>query len=195
MKTRSWWSGCIIVLATSLLVSCGEIQRTVQTATQPCPQGNGPVSTSLEFCLYVTSVQLIDQDTKTDVGITIVNRTGRRLYLVLSDLSNRAPMLLDNSGVQWNFLGSLGISYIWSQPTPLEPNGELQASVQYNRGRAGVADVTFSLRGALSILATTSQGEPISFGPRTVSRGFNISGLRPGLQQSVPSPAVSGKQP
>ena len=191
MRTHRLWAGCGIVFASLVLASCtqGQIEQVLQNKTQnmisgPCPPGSGPVSATPEFCLYVTELRLINQDTQADVSITIVNRTSRRLYLAASSW----PYLIDSRGVRWSMGKNTGINSWGYPPLSVEPNVEAQISFIFGRGSQSQApaDVTFSMRGEFAIAGVDSYGEPILAGPPKTSRGFSIAGIRL-VQQPPPS--------
>jgi hypothetical protein len=189
METNRWWSSCRIVFATVMLASCTQVQnkqpmpiKTQDTTSGPCPSGKWPMSTTSEFRVCVTEIQLINHDSGADVSLTFVNQTGRRLFL-----TTLQSYLTDSSGISWNVQRVTGLPSGWDHSVPLEPNIETQISVSFSRSGQAPSDLTFTLRGDISIMKVDSRGEPI---PRqfAVTRGFNISGIRP----MPPQPQSSG---
>lgn len=200
MRTHRWWSSCGIVFAAMMLASCtqAQIEQVLQNKTQdmisgPCPPGSGPVSAAPEFCLYVTEMHVGNHDTEADVSATIANRTGRRLYLVLS--FQNQPYLTDSSGTKWDMIENTGIpARDGVRSLSLEPNVDSQVAFRFRRNGQGSADLTFSMRGEIGILKTDSRGEALPNELPKTARGFNFSGLRQGQQPSTQPAATSGAQ-
>ena len=213
MTAHRWWSCSGIVFATMILASCtqGQVAQVMGNTTQdmisgPCPPGSGPVSATPEFCVYVTELRVVNHDTEADVSATIVNRTGRRVYLRMESW----PSLTDSSGTKWGFSNITGIQYGGGtpQPQPLEPNVDSQVAYSFKRSGSGevAADLTFSMHGELAIVKADSRGELVPGNQRQAVRGFNFSGLRPVQQQpgqplqqkssnASPQPAVQKMHP
>lgn len=194
MRVYRWWSYCGIAFALMVFVSCtqGQVEQVLQNKTQdmisgPCPPGSGPVSAAPEFCLYVTELRIVNRDSETDVSLTIANRSGRRIYVSLSN----PPYLTDSSGAKWNSWRRTGIDYWGAVPIPVDPNVDSQIALLFSRSGGGQVppDLTFSMRGDIAISPIDSRGEPIRLigtRPQAV-RGFNFSGLRQGQQQAQSS--------
>src|SRR5512141_966630 len=120
-----WLRHACILLAVGVgLVSC-KIGQTDQVMTQPAEftqslnpcQSTGMSSTSTpEFCVNATEIQLSSDDTKADVGLTLVNRTEHKLFITLTGPTS----LTDSNGGKWNTGDSNGLGNL-SNPVPLEP--------------------------------------------------------------------------
>lgn len=209
MRIHRRWSSCAIVLAALSVVSCaegqfGQVMQNVgkSMAKGMCAEGNGPASAAPEFCLYVTELRLLGQDTQADVSLLLVNRTGRRIFVSVPD--NLSFYLTDSSGAKWSAGHGdyRGIPMRGYGPTlPLEPGVDAPISVQFRRQGQAPGDPSFSLRGEIAISKVDSRGEPVGY-EMQVARGLSISGIRlvqesqqsaQPLQQkasSVPPPTV-----
>jgi hypothetical protein len=179
-----------IVLAVGVgLVSCTkeEINQAMNRpaeiiqSSRPC-QPAGLVSTTVpEFCVNLTEIRLLNQDTAVDVSLTLVNRTDRRLQIGL-----KGAYLTDSSGQTWAKSRSSGLGSTDStSAASLDPNVENQGSILFykNNARAS-ADLTFSLRGEIVIWRVDSRGQPIYKTPFAEQRAVNISGIR--IPQQTP---------
>ena len=177
-----------IVLAVGVgLVSCTkeEINQAmnrpaeiIQSSSSCTPAGVSSTSTP-ELCVNLMEIQLSSHDSQADVSMTLVNRTGRRLFLYMPSL----PSLTDSSGTRWGTMASItGVSRYASESLPVDPNAEAQISVTFRQSGQAPADLTFSLRGEIAILKVDSRGAPIP-GKNELKRGFNLSGIRPMPQQ------------
>jgi hypothetical protein len=190
------WSGCGIVFVTVALVSCtqGQIQQAMGNTTQnmisgPCPPGMGLLSAAPEFCLYVTELR-VTHDTEADVNLTIMNRTGRTVYL-----SFRSASLSDSSGTKWGLQSTTGIKSGSGLETPLDPNVNSQITITFRqRGQTVSPEVTFSMTGEIMVYKADSRGEMMRQVPPIATRGFQFSGIRQGQQESVQKAATSGLQ-
>lgn len=209
MRIHRRWSSCAVLLAAMLVVSCAEGQfgQVMQNVGKSmvkgmCAEGNGPASAAPEFCLYVTELRLLGQDTQADVSLLLVNRTGRRIFVSVPD--NLSFYLTDSSGAKWSAGHGdyRGIPMRGYGPTlPLEPGVDAPISVQFRRQGQAPGDPSFSLRGEIAISKVDSRGEPVGY-EMQVARGLSISGIRlvqesqqsaQPLQQkasSVPPPTV-----
>ncbi len=199
MKTRWLLHACIVLAVGVGLVSCSkdEINQVMNRpaeiilSSSPCQPAGVASTVTPEFCVNVTDIQLLSRDTEADVSLTLVNRTGRRLFLALSS----PPYLTDSSGAKWDRRTSTGIGFISPSnvPVPLEPNVETQVSfLFYHHGQAPT-DLTFSMRGEIAIMKVDSRGQanPLQIG---VKRGFNLSGIRT-KQQPPQSSAPTNQNP
>src|SRR6185436_9365317 len=140
--------------------------------SSPC-QLAGVVSTAAqEFCVNVTELQLLNHDTQVEVSLSLVNRTGRRLFITLVGRSS----LTDSSGKKWAGGGNKGLG-IPNYPVSLEPDIATQGSISFFHNGQSPADLTFSLRGEIGVLKVDSRGEAVP-GQIAVVRGFNLSGIR-----------------
>ena len=189
MRIHRRWSSCAILLAAMSVVSCaegqfGQVMQNVgkSMAKGMCAEGGGPASAAPEFCLYVTELRLLNHDSEADVSLTIVNRTGRRIYLTVPSW----PYLTDSSGAKWNMTKNTGIVYSgYGAPLSLEPNVDSQVSFIFQRQGQVPSDLTFSMRGEVSIAKIDSRGEPVPGQPQ-LTRGFNFSGIRLAQQEQPP---------
>jgi hypothetical protein len=93
---------CILLAVGMGLVSC-VIDQKDPAKTQPPPVSQSlipchPVGVSStgvpEFCVNVTEIQLFSHETRADVGLSFVSRTGHRLFITLIG----ATSLTDSSG-------------------------------------------------------------------------------------------------
>jgi len=121
-------------------------------------------------------MRLLNHDSEADVSLVLVNRTGRRLFLLLTS----PPYLTDSSGTKWAKSSVTGIgqkNFGTAPPLQLEPNVEAQVSILFVRHGQAPTDLTFSMSGEIQTMKVDSRGEPIphSIG---VNRGFNLSGIR-----------------
>jgi hypothetical protein len=145
----------------------------VAATSNPCGQ-RGVSSAAPEFCLYLTEIRLLNNDTEADVSLTLVNRTGRRLFLALPHVT----YLTDSSGTKWAQTKNTGIPYgVHHNALPVEPNGEAQLSFMFGRSGSAPPDITISMRGELAIMKVDSRGEAVR-NEVQLTRGFNISGIR-----------------
>lgn len=196
MRIHRRWSSCAVLLAAMSVVSCaegqfGQVMQNVgkSMAKGMCAEGRGAVSTAPEFCLYVTELRLLNHDSEADVSITIVNRTGRTIYLTVPSW----PYLTDSSGTKWTMTKNTGIVYSgYGAPLSLEPNIESQAAFIFQRQGQAPSDLTFSMRGEVSIAKIDSRGEPVPGQPQ-VTRGFIFSGIRLAQESQPPAPPLQQK--
>ncbi len=179
---------CILLAIGVGLVSC-TIDQKDPIRTQPTPVSQSlhpcqPVGVSStgapEFCVNVTEVQLFSHETKADVGLSFVNRTGQRLYITLIGSTS----LTDSSGKTWSTGDSKGLGNP-NHPVPLEPDGETQGSISFHQNGQASADLTFSLRGEIGIIKMDSRGHALP-GQIATKRGITLSGIR--IQQQPPQP-------
>ena len=95
--------------------------------------------------MNVTEIQLFSHETKADVGLSFVNRTGHRLFITLIGFTS----LTDSSGRTWNMGDSKGLGNP-NNPVPLEPDRETQGAISFYQNGQAPADLTFSLRGEIA---------------------------------------------
>ena len=199
MRIHRRWSSCAIVLAALSVVSCadgqfGQVMQNVgkSMAKGMCAEGRGTVSTAPEFCLYIDDIQVGDRDSRVDVVLKAVNRTGQPLHLGLAQIA-----LSTSNGSGWTFRGTSGMAWAnGSSPLSLEPGGEGVFTIGFVNGQWGGADTTLSMNGELGILKIDSRGQPAGWfgagGPGiAASRGFNFS--RVGLMQQQPAQPLQQK--
>ena len=186
MKTRWLLQACIVLAVGVGLVSCTRAQRD-QGMTQPAPisqslspcQPAGLSSTGTpEFCVNVTEIQLFSHDTQADVGLSLVNRTGHKLFITLIGVTS----LTDSSGRKWNTGDSKGLGGP-NNPVPLEPDGATQGAISFYQNGPASADLTFSLRGEIGVMTVDARGQAVP-GQIALKRGINLSGIR--IQQQPP---------
>lgn len=190
-----WLLQACIVLAGGLgLVSCTKAQKD-QVRAQPVPfsqslspcQPAGVSSTATpEFCVNVTEIQLFSHDTQADVGLSLVNRTGRRLFITLTGLTS----LTDSSGRNWNTRESKGLGGP-NNPVPLEPDRETQGAISFYQSGQSPMDLTFSLRGEIGIMKMDSRGQAVP-GQIAIKREIHFSGIR--LQPQLPQSTGATEQ-
>jgi hypothetical protein len=194
MNTYRLLHACIVLAVGVGLVSCTKEQKD-PVRTQPTPfsqslspcQPAGVSSTGTpELCVNVTEVQLFSHETKADVGLSFVNRTGHRLFITLIGLTS----LTDSSGKTWNTGDSKGLGSP-NNPVPLEPAGETQGSISFYQNGQTSADLTFSLRGEIGTIKIDSHGQALP-GQIVTKRGIQLSGIR--MQQQPPHPTGTTEQ-
>ena len=128
----------------------------VQSVIEPLPAAGVSSTATPEFCVNVTEIQLFSHDTKADVGLSLVNRTGHRLFITLIGLTS----LTDSSGRKWNTGDSKGLGGP-NNPVPLEPDGETQGAISFYQNGQSPIDLTFSLRGEIGIMKMDSRGQAV----------------------------------
>src|SRR6185295_6617851 len=137
---------CIVFAVGVGLVSCTIDQKDpvrtqptqVSQLLNPCqPVGVSSTGTP-EFCVNVTDVQLFSHETKVDVELSFVNRTGHRLFITLIGSAS----LTDSSGKPWSRGDSKGLGSP-NIPVPLEPDGETRGSISFYQSGQASADLTF----------------------------------------------------
>jgi len=193
MRSYRVWSACAVLLLAASVTSCAEGQfgQVVQTvgknmAKGMCAEGGGPVSAAPEFCFYVEDMQVMSSDTRLDVVMKAVNRTGRPLYLGLSRAGGST-----SDGIGLGFAGASGIaSSNGASPLALEPGGEGTFVIHFVINRWGGPDTTISLNGEIGIIKVDSRGQPAawfgSVGPGVSAvRAFNLSRVGMRSQQPV----------
>ena len=185
---------CIVLAVGAGLVSCTKVQKD-QVITKSAPfsqslipcQPAGLSSTATpEFCVNVTEIQLFSHDTKADVGLSLMNRTGRRLFITLIGSTS----LTDSSGKKWNSGDSKGLGGP-NNPVPLDPDGDTQGTVSFYQNGQAPADLTFSLRGEIGIMKMDSSGQAVP-GQIATKRGINLSGIH--IQQQPPQSTGATEQ-
>jgi hypothetical protein len=186
MKTCWLLQACIVLAVGVGLMSCTKVQKD-QGMTQPTPFSQslspcrpaGVSSTGTpELCVKVTEIQLSSHETKADVGLSFVNRTGHRLFITLIGLTS----LTDSSGRTWNTGDSKGLGGL-NNPVPLEPDGETQGAISFYQNGQSPMNLTFSLHGEIGIMKMDSRGQAVP-GQIALKRGINLSGIR--IQQQPP---------
>ena len=194
MNTCWLLQACIVLAVGVGLVSCTKVQKD-QGMTQPAPvsqlpspcQPVGLSSTGApEFCVNVTEIQLFSHETKADVGLSLVNRTGHRLFITLIGLTS----LTDSSGRKWNTGDSKGLGGP-NNPVPLEPDRETQGAISFYQNGQAPMDLTFSLRGEIGIMKMDSRGQAVP-GQIAIKRAVNLSGIR--IQQQPPQATGATEQ-
>jgi hypothetical protein len=194
MNTCWLLQACIVFAVGVGLVSCTKVQKD-QVMTQParfsqslspCQQAGVSSTGTPEFCVNVTEIQLFSHDTKADVGLSLVNRTGRRLFITLIGFTS----LTDSSGRKWNTGDSKGLGGP-NNPVPLEPDGETRGTISFYQNGQAPADLTFSLRGEIGIMKMDSRGQAVP-DQIALKRGINLSGIR--FQQQPPQSTGATEQ-
>jgi hypothetical protein len=195
MNSRWVLNACMVLAVGVGLVSCTKEQieqamnRPAEVILQSSPcQPAGIASTATpEFCVNVTDIQLLNRDRQADVSLTLVNRTGRRLFIYASG----TPSLTDSGGTKWSGGSNTGLGSGTHYPVTLEPNVETQGSFTFHQNGQATPDQIFSLRAEIVIMKVDSRGQPIPFGI-AVTRGFNLSGIR--LPQLPPQSSTPTEQ-
>ena len=194
MNTCWLLQACIVLAVGVGLVSCTKAQKD-QVMTRPAPFSQSvspcqPVGVSFtatpEFCVNVTEIQLFSHEKKVDVGLSLVNRTGHRLFITLIGLTS----LIDSSGRKWNTGNSKGLGGP-NNPVSLEPDGETQGAISFYQNGQSHKDLTFSLRGEIGIMKVDSRGQAI-LGQIALTRGINLSGIP--IQQQPPQSTGATEQ-
>jgi hypothetical protein len=194
MKTRPFMFMFNILLATSV-TSCtqGQMEQVLGSKTQdmisgPCPPGEGLLSAAPEFCLYVTELR-VTHDTEADVNVTIANRTGRRLYVLMPT----RPSLSDSSGTKWEHMTNTGIGSSSGSELPVDSNVNSLITMTFRqRGQLVPPDLAFAMSGEVMIFKADSRGEMIRQVAPIARRGFQFSGIR---QQPQAAPLGSSSIP
>jgi hypothetical protein len=163
MKIYWLLHACIMPAVGVGLVSCKIVQKDHMTqpasfdqSLNPC-QSTGMSSTSTpEFCVNMTKIQLSSKDTKADVGLTLVNRTERKLFITLTGPTS----LTDSNGRKWNTGDCKGLGNL-SNSVPLEPRGEIQETITFHQIIQSPIDLTFSLVGEIGIMKMGSRGQAV----------------------------------
>ncbi|HZC80631.1 MAG TPA: hypothetical protein VE222_02755, partial [Nitrospiraceae bacterium] len=174
---------CIVLAVGAGLVSCTKEQKaqgmlqpaqTIQPVSPCHPAGMSSTGTP-EFCVNVTEIQLLNHETQADVRLSLMNRTGHRLYVAVIGPTS----LTDSSGRKWTTGDSTGLGGPTS-PVPIEPNEETQGAISFYQNGQATADLTFSLRGEIGIMTMDPRGQAVP-GQIAIKRGIYLSGIH--LQQ------------
>lgn len=194
LNTYRLLHACSLLAVGLGLVSCA-IDQKDPAKTQPAPvsqsmipcQPVGVATTGApEFCVNVTEVQLFSHETKADIALSFVNRTGHRLFISLIGSTS----LTDSTGKTWSTGDSKGLGYL-NNPVPLEPEGKTEGSISFYQNGPAATDLTFSLRGDIAIIKMDSRGQALP-GQVATKRAINLSGIR--IQQQPPQPTGSTEQ-
>ena len=191
MNTCWLLQACIVLAGGVGLVSCTKEQVRTQPAAfsqslSPCQPAGVSSTATPEFCMNVTEIQFFSHETKVDVGLSLVNRTGHRLFITLIGLTS----LTDSSGTTWNTGDSKGLGS-HNSPVPLEPDRETHGAISFYQNRQAPADLIFSLRGEIGIMKMDSRGQAVP-GQIAIKRGINLSGIR--IQQQPPQSTGATEQ-
>jgi hypothetical protein len=176
-----WLRHACILLAVGVgLVSCKIIQKdhvmtqpaAVDQSLRPCQSTEASSITTPELCVNVMEMQLSNEGTTADVGLSLVNRTGGRLFMTLTGPTS----LTDSNGRTWNTGDSKGLGNL-SNPVPLEPRGEIQGTITFHQIGQSPIDLTFSLVGEIGIMKMGSRGQVV---PGQIARKhpITLSGIR-----------------
>ncbi len=188
MNRCLWLHACIVLAAGIGLVSCAKEHKD-QSMTQPTPSSQSltpcqPAGVSFtgtpELCVSVTEVHLLSHETHADVGLSLVNRTGHKLFITLIGFTS----LTDSSGKKWNTEDSKGLGGP-TNPVAIEPGGNAQGALSFYQIGQSSTDLTFSLRGEIGIMKMDAHGQAVP-GQIAIKRGINLSGIR--IQQQPPHP-------
>lgn len=180
MQAERWRLGWGLVAAVMALTSCTQqqIEQVIQNTGRnallgQCPTGNALMSAAPEFCLALTELRLLNNDSEADVSLTLVNRTGHRVYVALQG----SPVLTDNNGTKWVTPRVTGISHSHNSPLALEPNVNAPVTMSFRQNSRNPSGLTFSMHGEIAVMKVDSRGQSIPGQPQVV-RGFNFSGIR-----------------
>jgi hypothetical protein len=194
--TNTWWllRVCIVVAAGVGLASCTK-EQTTQVLTQPAqtiqplspcfPAGVATTGTP-EFCVNVTEIQPSNHETHVDIDLSLMNRTGHRLYITVIGPTT----LTDSSGRTWNTGESMGFGGL-NTPVPIEPDGRTQGAISFHRQEQILPGTTFSLHGEIGIMKMDSRGQVVP-GEIAIKRGIHLSDIR--IQQQPPQSIGTKKQ-
>ena len=136
--------------------------------------------------MNVTEIQLFSHETQADVGLSLVNRTGHRLFITLIGFTS----LTDSSGRKWNTGDSKGLGGP-NNPVLLEPDRATQGAISFYQNGQSPMDLTFSLRGEIGIMKMDSRGQAVP-GQIAIKRAVNLSGIR--IQQQPPQATGAAEQ-
>ena len=195
MMNTCWLLQACLVLAVGVgLMSCTKeqvAQGMIQPAqiiqpVSPCPPAGVSSTGASEFCVNVTEIQLFNHETQVDVGLSLMNRTGRRRYITLVGL----PSLTDSSGRKWNTGDSTGLGGA-NTPVSIEPDGATQGAISFYHNVQAPADLTFSLRGEIGIMTMDSRGQAVP-GQIAIKREIYLSGIR--IRQQPPQSTGATEQ-
>jgi len=161
------------------LASCAKEQKDqvsaqpapVSQSLSPCQPGVLSSTTTPEFCVNVTEIQLLNHGTKADLGLSFVNRTGHRFFITLAGFTS----LTDSNGRNWNTVDSKGLGEP-NNPVPLEPDRETQGAISFHQNGQSPMDLTFSLRGEIGIMKMDSTGQAVP-GQIALKREITLSGI------------------
>ena len=181
IMNTSWLLHACLVSAVGVgLVSCTKEQKDEgmihpsefsQSLSSCQPAGVSSTATP-ELCVIVSSVALLSHETKADVGLSLMNRTGRRLFITLIGTTS----LTDSSGRKWNMGDSKGFGDL-NNSVPLEPDGDVQGALSFHQNGQPSTDPTFSLRGEIGIMKMDSRSQAVP-GQIAIKRGISLSGIR-----------------
>ena len=179
VNTRWLLHACIVSAVGVGLVSCTKEQRDegmiqpseLSKSLSSCKPAGVSATATPELCVIVTNVELFSHEPKADIGMSLMNRTGRRLFITLIETTS----LTDSSGRKWNTGDSKGFGG-FNNPLLLEPDGDVQGAISFHQNGQASADPTFSLRGEIGIMKTDSRGQAVP-GQIAIRRGINLSGI------------------
>lgn len=186
MNTCRLLHACIVLAAGIGLVSCAKGHKdqsmahpapTSQSLT-PCQPAGVSFTGTPELCVSVTEVHLLSHETQADVGLSLMNRTGHKLFITLIGFTS----LTDSSGRKWSTGDSKGLGGL-ANPVAIEPGGEAQGALSFYQIGQSSTDLTFSLRGEIGIMKMDAHGQAVP-GQIATKRGINLSGIR--IQQQPP---------
>jgi hypothetical protein len=169
---------CIVLAVGVEFVSCTKEQKHVAQSAQfsqpvsACPLSGISSTGTPELCVRLTEIQIPSHGAKADVGLSLVNRTGQRLFVTW--LGSAA--LTDSSGRKWNTGESKGLGTPGS-PVPLEPGAETQGAMSFSQTGQASQDAIFSLRGEIGIMKMDSHGHVVP-DQIAIKRAITLSGIR-----------------
>lgn len=112
--------------------------------------------------MRLTEIQILSHGAKADVGLSFMNRTEQRLFVVW--LGSTA--MTDSSG-----LGTSG------NPVPLDPGNETRGTITFSQTGQSSQDAIFSLRGEIGIMKIDSHGHAVP-DRIAIKHGVTLSGIR-----------------
>ncbi len=186
VNTRWLLHACIVTAVGMGLVSCTIEQRDegmiypseLRQSLRACQPSGVSATATPELCVLVTNVELFSHETRADIGLSLMNRTGRRLFITLIGTTS----LTDSSGRKWNMGDNKGFGGL-NNPVLLEPDGDVQGAISFHQNGQASADPTFSLRGEIGIIKMDSRGQAVP-GQIAIKRGINLSGISTQRQTS-----------
>jgi len=181
IKNTYWLLQACTILAVGMgLASCTNMQKdqgmtqpaSFSQSLSPCQPAGVSSTATPEICVNVTEIQLFNHEKKADVGLSLMNRTGHRLFITLIGVTT----LTDSSGNKWKTGDSKGLGGP-NNPVLLEPDRYTQGAISFYQNGQAPADLTFSLHGDIGIIKLDSRGQAVP-SQIALKRGIKLSGIR-----------------
>ncbi len=180
LNTRRLLHTCIVLALGVGFVSCTKELKDQSVAkpaqfSQPviaCPSSGISSTGTPELCVRLTEIQILSHGAKADVGLSFMNRTEQRLFVVW--LGSTA--MTDSSGKKWTMGDSKGLGTS-GNPIPLEPGDETRGTITFSQTGQSSQDAIFSLRGEIGIMKIDSHGHAVP-DQIAIKRGITLSGIR-----------------